>query len=359
MTINIVNPFKSTTKTFDKSKIGRDVHAGECFPSADVNLYSGKKLFKFGTTTTAVDAKLSKPKPLERVVSRTIPVKYQHLTLVVQKAVQSSSLFDVCADIHVEKEKKIISRVKSAKANISKLFKPTGRVFEAVPCIDSFAIPSVEHSTTNDHSSCPTPFIVQHVEPKARVVTAYGSVPHQHTSLEVIAAPITYGENVVDEHIEDLASTFCSPVDTSSPSPTAQLLTTPESRLDRFPSPSFLGGLHAIEEEDRNAGVVVGVMNTVQKELDTSGLYIPRLNSDSEVTVYLSSDTLSDHSTPRGVGLVDSENNTPPVDTSYATSVDAEDSHQVSPGGLRGLRRVPNYQDLRVGCFKPSSPYLP
>ena len=361
MTINIVNPFKSqTTKAFDKSKIGRDVHAGECFPSADVDLYSGKKPFKFGTTTTVVDDNLSTPKPLDRVVSGTIPASYQHSTLVLQKAVQSSSLFNVCADIHVEKQKKILSKVKSAKDNISKLFKPSGRVSEAVPCIDSVAIPSIEHNTASEHSSSLIPpFVVQHAEPKALVVTSYEPILPRHTSLEVIASPIAYGENVVDEHIEDPAPIFCSLVGTASPLPTAQLFTTPESQLDRFPSMFHLGGLHTIEEEHGNTEIVVGMMNTEQKELATFGSYISQSSSGSEVTVYFSSDTLSDQSTPHGVGLAGSETNTSPVDTSFATSIDAEDSHQLSPGALRGLRRVPNYEDLRVGCFKYHNSYLP
>ncbi|KAI9570596.1 hypothetical protein HD554DRAFT_2037432 [Boletus coccyginus] len=332
MTINIVNPFKSqATRTFDKSKIGQDVHAGEYFPPAGVNLYFNKKIFEFGTATTVVDDNLSKAKPLERV-----------------KAVQSSSLFDVCADTRVKKQKKIISKVKSAKDNISKLFKPTGRVDEAFPCIDSFAIPSVEHDPTNDHSSSPAPsFIAQHAEPTACVVTTYESIPPRNTSLEIIASPIVFGENAVDEHVEGLASTFCSLVRTSFPPPAAQLFTTREFQLARIPSALFLGGLHTIEEEDGNTQVVVGVTSAQQKELATSDSHISHSDSDSEVTVYLSSDTLSDHSTPHGAGSVCQETSSSPVDTSFATSVDAEDSHQLAPGALRGLHRVPSYEDLR------------
>ena len=174
MTINIANLFKSQgAKTFDKRKIGRDVHAGECF--ANVNINSGKKIFKFGTITTVVDDSLSKLKPLERVVSRTAPTTYWHLTLVLQRVVQSSSLF-----------KKILSKVKSAKDNIAKSFKPTGRwcVSEAVACIDLFAIPSVEHRTPNHHSSTLIPpSILWHVEPKVQAVNAYGFIPPCQTSL--------------------------------------------------------------------------------------------------------------------------------------------------------------------------------
>lgn len=81
MTINIANPFKSqATRTFDKSKIGQDVHTGEYFPPTGVNLYSRKKIFEFGTATTVVDDNLSKAKPLERVVSRTTLANYRYLT---------------------------------------------------------------------------------------------------------------------------------------------------------------------------------------------------------------------------------------------------------------------------------------
>ncbi|KAF8558144.1 hypothetical protein OG21DRAFT_1290403 [Imleria badia] len=340
MTINFANPFKSqTSKTFAKSKIGRDLHAGERFPSADVNVYSGKKIFKFGTATTVVDDDLSKPKPLEHV-----------------KVAQSSGLFD--ADIHVEKRKKILSKIKLAKDNFAKLFKPTGRVSsEAVACIDPFAISSVEHSTPNSSTMTPAS-ILRHAEPKVQVVTAYECIPARHTSLEEIASLVAYSENAVDEHFEDLISTVCSLVEAPSSSPTAQLFAKPESQLERLPSMLFLGGLHTIEEADGSTDV--GVANTEQKALTTSGSYISQSNSDSGSTVYLSSDSLSDYSTAHGVGLVGSETNTSPVDTSLATSVDAENSRQLLPEVLRRLRRVPNYEDLRniqiiANCGSPGS----
>lgn len=359
MTINVANLFKSrTAKTFDKSKIGRDVHVGERFPSADFSPCSGKKIFKFGTTTTVVDDNLSNPKPLEHVVCRTIPTSCSHLTLVLQKAVNSSSLLNVCADIHVEKQKKIISKVKSAKNNITKLFKPNSRVPAAVPCIDRFAIPRAEHSTTNDRSSSlSSSTILQRAKPKARVVAACEATPHQHTSLEEIASSIDYAENVINEHIQDLA-TFFSLAEASSPSSTGRLFTWPESHFSTFPSTFFLGEVHTIEEEDRSTAVVVGAVTTEQKELETSVSYISQSNSDSGITAYLFSDTLSDRTTMHGVGLVSSETSTSPIGTSFATSVDAEDSHQFLPGVLRGLRRVPSCEDLRVSCFKSSGLHL-
>ncbi|KAG8213126.1 hypothetical protein J3R82DRAFT_11528 [Butyriboletus roseoflavus] len=353
MTINVVNPFKSqTASTFDKNKIDQDVHGGECLPSVGLSLHSGKKIFKFGTTVTVVDDNLSKPKSLEHAVSRTIPLNWLHLTRVLQKAVRSS-FFNVCADIHVEKQRRILSKVKSVKSNITKLLKPTGRASAAVPCIDPLAIPSVEHSTTNGHSSSLS--ILQHPKPKARVVTAYKFTPPQHTILEAIASPVAYGGNVADEPIKDLSATFCGLVEASSPSPTGQLFTTPESQLDTFPSTFALSELQTIEEEDGSTEFVVRAVNSEQKEVAISGAYTSRSNSDSAVTVYLSSDTLSDHTTAHGVGLVSSEISTSPGDTSFATSVDADDSHQFLPGAHRGLRRVPSYEDLRVSCFKSSN----
>lgn len=345
MTINVVNPFKSqTARTFDQSKI-QDVHAGVRFPSAGVKPPSGKKIFKFGTTATLMDDNLSEPKPLEDVVSRTIPPNWLHLTRAFQKAVQSSSFLNVCADIHVEKQRKILSKVKSVKNNITRLFKPTGRVSAAVPCIDPLAIPSVEHNTTSDHSSSLSSLsILQHVNPKARVVTASKSPP-QHTSLEAAVSPVSYGGNIVDKRIEDLSATFCDLVEASSPSSTGQLLETPESQPDTFPSMFSLGELHTIEEEDESTEFVVGAVNIEQRSWSIS---------DSAVTVYLSSDTLSDHTTTHRAGLVSSEINTSPVDTSFATSVDANDSHQLLPGAHRGLRRVSSYEDLRVSYFKSS-----
>lgn len=349
MTINVAKPFKSqTAKIFDKSKIGQDAYAGERFSSADVSLYSVKKIFKFGTTTAVVDDNLSKPKPLEHVVSRTIAANCLYSTVVHQKAVQSSSLFDVCADICVDKQKKILSKVKLAKNNITKLFKSTGHASVAVSCSDPFAIPSVEHRTTNDDSfSLSPPSILQHVKPEAPVATACESAPNS----EVISFPIAYGENEVDEHIEDSAA-FCSLAKAPSPSSAGQLFATPESPLSTLPSTFFLGELHAIEAEDGSAEAVVGLMNTRQKELAASGSYISRSSGDSKVISSFTSDTLSDYTTTHGVGLVSSETSTSPVDTSFATSVDAEDGHQFLPGVLRGLRRVLSYEDLRVSCFK-------
>lgn len=77
--VNVVNLFKSkAAKTFNKSKVRRDAHADEYCPSVDARFCSGKKILKFGTTTTVVDMdhNLSKAEPLEYVVSRAIPVDY-------------------------------------------------------------------------------------------------------------------------------------------------------------------------------------------------------------------------------------------------------------------------------------------
>ena len=195
------------------------------------------------------------------------------------------------------------------------------------------------------------PSILWHVEPKVQAINAYGSIPLRHTSLKELASPVAY-ENAVIEHFEDLASTVCSLVEAPSPSPTAQPFAKPESQLERLPFTIFLSGLHAIEEEARSTGVVVGVTNTEQEELATSSSYSPRLDGDSGSTVYISSDSFSDYSTAHGVSLVSSETNASPIDTSLATSVDAEDSRQLFPDALRRLRRVPSYEDLRASCFK-------
>ncbi|KAG6373350.1 hypothetical protein JVT61DRAFT_6495 [Boletus reticuloceps] len=293
MTINFVNPFKSrTTKTFDKNKISRGMRTGERFSSADVNLNSGKVIFEFGTTTTFMDH-LSKPKPLEHV-----------------EAVQSSFL-GMHADIQVEKQKRIISKVKVAKNNIAKLFKPAGRVSEAVTCIDYSTIPGVGHSTPDHHSSTLTSqSILLHAEPNVRMVPAYAS-------LEAVASPIAYVEGVKG-HIEDLTSTVCSPS-----SQAVQPFTKLEFQLEGLPAAFFLTGLHTIEEEDGNTEVDVKVESLEQGELAISGSFISQSDSDSGFTIYFSS---------------------------FATSVDAstpEDNHQSLFGVLRRLRRVPKYEDLR------------
>lgn len=354
MIIKVVNPFKAqTAKTFDKSKFGPDVHAGEYFPSADVNFCSGKKIFKFGTTTTIVDVddNLSKAKPLEHVVSRTIPADYWHLILVLQKLVQSSSFLDACADIQAEKRKKILSKVKSAKNKITKLFKPTSRGSATVPCIDPFVIPCAKNCNTTDHpSSQSLPPILQRVKSEARVATAYESIP---PTVEAIASPITYGENVADKRIKDLASASCSIVEASFPSSTRQLFATPESPFDALSSPFLSSELHTTKEEDGKTEVVVG---TEHRELAASASRISRSTGDSEVTVYFSS--LSARTTASEDDLVSSETNASHIATSFATSVDVEDNHQFLPSALRGLRRVPNCEDLRVGWFKSSRSHL-
>lgn len=241
--------------------------------------------------------------------------------------VQFSSLFDLRAD--VEKQN-ILSIVKSAKNKIAKLFKLNGRASSPL---------------SSSHT-------IRHVQPN--VVTAYQSIPVRHTSVEAISSLITRGGNTDDEHFEDLTSTVYSLVEASSPSPPAQPFGKPEFRLDRLSSVSFLSRLHAIEEEEGNAEVVVGAVNTEQQEPATSGLYISLSNSDSRIIVYLSSDTLSDYSTAQEVSLVNLETNASLVDTSLATSVDAADNHQLSPGMPRALHRVPNHDDLRVSGFEPS-----
>ncbi|KAF8442494.1 hypothetical protein L210DRAFT_484896, partial [Boletus edulis BED1] len=327
MTINFVNPFKSrTTKTFEKNKISRGMRTGERISSADVNLNSGKvTIFKFGTTTTFMDH-LSKPKPLEHV-----------------EAVQSSFL-GMRADIQVEKQR-ILSKVKVAKNNIAKLFKPAGRVSEAVTCIDYSTIPGVGHSAPDHHSSTLTSqSILLHAEPNVHIVPAYESFPPWHTSLEAVPSPIAYVESVVKGHIEDLTSTVCSPS-----SKAVQPFTKLESQLEGLPAAFFLTGLHTIKEEHGNTKVDVKVESLEQGELAISGTFISS-DSDSGSTIYFSTDTLSDHSTAHGVSLISSETSTSPAGTSFATSVDAstpEDNHQSLPGVLCRLRRVPKYEDLR------------
>lgn len=72
MTINVPDPFKfQTAKTFDKTRIDRDVHTGQLFSSCDLHVFSKKRIFKFGTMGTVVDVddNLAKAKPLDHTVS--------------------------------------------------------------------------------------------------------------------------------------------------------------------------------------------------------------------------------------------------------------------------------------------------
>ena len=80
MVIDVVNLKSQGSKTFVKSKIRRNVQAGEPLHSVDIGFGLSKKLFKFGTATTLVDVKA---KSFEDMVSRVIPVNYPYLKLAL------------------------------------------------------------------------------------------------------------------------------------------------------------------------------------------------------------------------------------------------------------------------------------
>lgn len=162
--------------------------------------------------------------------------------------------------------------------------------------------------------------------------------------MKAIVSPAAYDENTLDEHTQDIISSVCSLVNAPSPPPTGQLFAKSEFQVNQLASAFLLRRLHTIEEEDGNAEAA-GVANMGHKALAISDSFISRSNDTSGVTTYISSDTISDYTTTH---VVNSETDAPSVDTSFATSIYAEDSYQLSPGVLRVLRRVPKYEDLRT-----------
>ncbi|KAG9315186.1 hypothetical protein JVU11DRAFT_4313 [Chiua virens] len=205
-----------------------------------------------------------------------------------------------CVDIDADKQKKILLKVKSVKKSIAKLFQPT--------------------STTTDHLSLSFPPVLQNAKPS-----------------------VVYCKNVADGHIGDLASTFRG-IDGSSSSSASWFSMETESQLDISHLTFDLGELPTIHEEDGNTREVVEVTNARQEELA----------SYSGITVYLTVDTLFEHSTQEESGLVSSEPRRSPAETSLATSVNREDNFHSLPDASRRLRKVPSYEDLRVSRSKHS-----
>jgi hypothetical protein len=401
-----VNPFKfQTEKIFEDD---RDVHAGEC-PIADINMHLNKKAVKFGTPIP--DDIPSEAKRSESTASRVISENYSYLTLVLQKVVQPSSLLDTCTDTQAKKQTKILSKVRSAKDNIAKLFKTTGRVSPAIANLGPFAIPrGRQHGVQDVHPSPPWTSTSQRAISRVRVVTVLDSHPSGHTRLEAITSLVAYSEHAVEEHVDDFLSVLRCVAEAPSPSSPAQCLTVPETQR-RLPSTIFLNELYKIEEEVENPEVGAEGVSMEPEELAVSSPCGSLTTSDSEtiydemlaaefatfsfdsndiqgwsdeverekeakmvahfayvskalavpvpkLSAYFATDSPADFTTverdeffgdPSPVKTVTSEANTSSADSSLVTSVDAdEDRASLSPIILRGLRRIRSHDDLRV-----------
>lgn len=269
----------------------------------------------------------------------------------------------MCTSIQAKRQTKIVSKVKSARDNITKLFKTNGRV------------------------------------------TVFGSLPSEQTRLEAVTSLVAYSEHVV-EHVENFVSILQNVAEAPSPPSPVRLLTAPEPQ--RSPRSAFLfNELHTIEEE---------VGNPEDAELEPKKLAVssscgPFPTSDSEakydamlasefatfsfdsddiqewsdevergkqarmdahfvyvsealaapvpkLSAYFSTDSPADFTTvdkdesiseASPVKTETSETNTSSADSSLVISVDAEESRpQFSPTIFRGLRRVSNHEDLKV-----------
>ncbi|KAH0833168.1 hypothetical protein J3R83DRAFT_12195 [Lanmaoa asiatica] len=371
-----VNPFKfQTAKTFDKSKNDRDVHASEC-PIADTNMHLNTKIVKFGP-----------------------------------KVVQSASLLDTCAYIQAKKQTMILFKVKSAKDNITKLFKTNGRVSPATSNLGRFSIPSVQQHCVQDvHPSPPLlTSMSQSAISRVRVVTVFDSPPSGHTRLEANTSLGAYSEHVVAEDVEDFISVSRCVAEAPSPSSPARLLTAPEFPRT-LPSTFLPNELHRINEEVGNTDVDAEGAHAEPKKPTVSSSCVPLTTSNSQarydatlaadfatfsfdsdliqewsdeverekqarmdahfayvsealavpfpkLSAYFSTDSPASFtvdkdeslSKPSPVKTETSETNTSSADSSLVTSVDAEENRfQLSPTVLRGLRRVRNHENLRA-----------
>ena len=296
--------------------------------------------------------------------------------------------------------------MKSAKDNITKLFKTTGRVSPAISNLGPFAVPRVrQHGVQDVHPSPSLTPVPQRATPRVRVVTVLDSRPPGHARLEAITSLVAYSEHAVEEHVDDFFSILRCVAEAPSPSPPIQFLAVPESQRTR-PSTFLRSELRKIEEEVENPEEGI---HTEPKKLAISSPCGSLTTSDSEaiydemlaaefaafsfdsndiqewsdeverekeaemvahfayvsealavpvpkLSAYFATDSLADFTTmdeftsePSPAKTVTSETNTSSADSSLVTSVDAEeDRAQFSPIILRGLRRIRSHEDLRV-----------
>lgn len=321
----------------------------------------------------------------------------------------------MCTDIQAKKQTEILSKVKSAKDNITKLFKTNGRVSPAISNLDPLAISYVQYHCVQDVHSSPLLLtsISQNAIPRVRGVMVSDSHPSKQTRLEVVNSLVACSEHVVGEHVEDSVSVPPSIAEAPSPSSPTQLPTAPESQRTHR-SMFLLNELHTIEEEVGNPEVDSEGVHLEPKKLAVSLSSCGSLpTSDSEakydgmlaaefatfpvswddiqewtnevekakqakmdahfayvsealavpvpkLSAYFSTGSPIDFTVdkdefinhPSPVKTEISETNTSSADSSLVTCVDAEESRpQFSPTVLRGLRRVRSHEDLKVRLF--------
>ncbi|KAG8213155.1 hypothetical protein J3R82DRAFT_11563 [Butyriboletus roseoflavus] len=381
-------PFKfQIANIFDRNKNDRDVHASEC-PITVANVHLNQNIIKFGAA-----------------IIDDIPFKAKRSKSM--KVAQFSSLLYMYTDIRAKKQTEILSKVKLAKDNITKLFKTNGRVSLTSLSLGPFTIPSFPQYCVHDvHPSPPLlTSISQSDIPRIRVVTVFDSLSSRQSRSEAITSLVAYSEHVVEGHVEDFVCILRNVAE--APSPSSPALITPESqRIHRF---TFLPNeLHTVEEEVRNLEVDAGGVHLELNKLTVSSSCGPLPTSDSEakydailaaefvtfsfesddiqewsdevergkqakmdahftyvsealgvpvprLSAYLSTDSPADFiavdedesiSDPSPVKTETTESNTSPADSSLVTSVDTEESRLPLSPILRGFRRVRNHKDL-------------
>ena len=325
------------------------------------------------------------------------------MTLLLQKVVQSSSLLDVRTDIQANK---ILSKVRSAKHNITKLFKTGDRVSLDISNLGPLATVGVQHCVQDVHPSLPlSTSILQSAISRVRAVTVFDPLPSGQTRLDTIASLVAYSEHVVEEHVEDFVFVLRSVAQVPSPSSSVDLLTAPHPQPPR-PSIFLPNELHTDKEQVGNPKVDAKEMHMEPNRLALTSSCVRLRTSDSEakydamlatefatfsfdsddilewsdeverekqarmdahfayvsealavpipkLSAYFSADSPADFTNVDKDGFISdtsplkTETTTSSADSSLVTSMDAEESRS-SPTIVRGLRRVRHHGDLRV-----------
>ncbi|KAG6373313.1 hypothetical protein JVT61DRAFT_6452 [Boletus reticuloceps] len=320
--------------------------------------------------------------------------------------VQPSFLLDACMDTQAKKHTKILSKIKSTKNNITKIFKMTGRVSPSLLNICPFALSVRQHCVQEVHQSLSLKSISSPISRSRGTTELDLPSSEQQTRLVATTSLIAYGEHVAKEYVDTFSILRCV-IEAPSLSSLAHFLTVPDS--SRTPSSTILlNELPTIEEAVWNP--VIDAEGVEPKPLIASSPRAPLTTSGSEEKYdailaaefanfsFHSNDTrewsddverekqarmdahftsvsealavpvprLSAYFTDSPVDFTtvdkdefisdlfpvkteNSETNTSSADFSLVTRVDAEeDRSQSSLVMLRGLRRVRNYEDLRV-----------
>lgn len=305
---------------------------------------------------------------------------------------------------------KIVSKVRSAKDNIIRVFRTNGLVAPSISNLDAFVIPGVHQYRVQDvHSSPPLlTSISQSPTPRGGTLPVLDPLLSRKTGLETrkFALLVIYRDREAEERVEDFVFILRSVAEVPSPSSSVHLLT-PSHRLHTLPStfykvhtnedarnskvdaegmymePSRLAissscaHLRASDSEARydailaaefaafspDSGDILEWSDKVEREkqarMDAHFAYVsealavpvPKLSAyltDSPADFNVDTNRFGDDPSPLKTESL--ETNTSSADSSLLTITDTEESRP-SLTIVRGLRRVRNHADLRVRCL--------